>query len=297
MKTIQVMCVLVVLGFSGWADAGEKLWGCTFGDKSEVFFVDTADGSVSRYKDFGAVWFGDVAADPANANLYVTSWGSNGFDVLSRMDVATLTVQETWTLPAGMNALAWKTGSADTLYGIRGGGAVNGDLYEITVSGAGMSASLVGTIPSMASDGDIARDPTTGDWYATFLPESKTYLWDVDVATPAASTQGPELGDWGLDTGRVYISGLAFTRDGTLWGGSWGTNSGGTYSPLDLYTIDAASGPAGLAPVWDLSGALGGAGITGLAVVIPEPGILAVVALGAAALGVRCGSARTPRHA
>ena len=30
-----------------------------------------------------------------------------------------------------------------------------------------------------------------------------------------------------------------------------------------------------------------GAGVTGLAVVIPEPGILAVVALGAAALGVR----------
>ena len=267
MKKLFVICVLGGILATASGAGAEELWGTTFGAHSEIFLVDTSDGSISTYMDFGGLWFGDIAVNPTNTYLYVTHFGI-GFDQLSQIDVATLNIQQTWTLPAGMNALAWKTGTSDKLYGIQGGGALDGDLYEITISGTTMTATLVGTIPSLASDGDIAQDPATGHWYATFLPANKTYLWDVDVIDPANSTQGPELGDYGDNTGRVYISALAFTEDGTLWGGSWGTNSGGTYSPLDLYTIDPLNGPAGLPPIYDLSGTLQGDGITGLASIL-----------------------------
>lgn len=240
------------------------LWGCTTGDHGEIFRVNLADGSVTARKDFGPVRFGDIAADPRGECLYAAH-GETVFDKLSQVDCATLAIRRTWTLPEGvsLNALAWKAGAGDTLYGIQGGGADASTLYEITVGESGIEVQSVGDIPAGGSSGDLDCD-ADGNWVAAFMADDVNRLWHIDPLDPAAGVAGPVLGHRSAEVGRVHVDALAYDWGGTLWGASRDTNDAGTYGPLEIYTVDGADGPAGLPPVWDLGGALSGDGITGL---------------------------------
>jgi choice-of-anchor C domain-containing protein len=236
-----------------------RVWGCTFGPHSEIFQLDTATGAVIAYQDFGNLNFADVAVDPSDTFLYAVHLGT-GYNQLSKIDTATLTVRQTWTLPSevSINALTWKAGTADTLYGIQEGGADSSILYELTLGATGPSVRTVGLIPVGGSGGDLAEDPATGQWWAAFMEDDTASLVSVDTLKPEASVFGPTLD-------RAYVDALEYDGNGTLWAASSATIAGATYGTREVYRIQINGGNTVITPVCDLSAALQGDGISGLA--------------------------------
>lgn len=228
------------------------VWGCTEGAHSEIFCADLEAGAVSALADFGGVGFVDVAANTDGTTLYALHSGGT---VLVEIDAPTLTALRTWTLDTALGGLSWKNGTEDTLYALTRGTGGSTGLYTVEIGDAQPALSLVGQIPAGGLESDLAQDPATGAWVAAFTSGGASRLWNIDTDDPSASTAGAV-------PARVSVDGLAFDPRGNLWAASRATDVDGTYSPLDLYTLDPATGAVG--PVVNLGGNLFGDGITGL---------------------------------
>ena len=285
MRRRIVIVALGALALAALATASraDPFWGVTGVNwqYSEVFLVDSATGNVTMVNNSTSnPIYSDIAETP-NLNLYTigmdtyqTQKAGNGsnradFDTLYRLDPSTGAVLTQWSGIFDINVNALTAVNSTTLLAIEGGGvgprwgdANNPALWQINLDASGnyVNKTSLGYLPIDLSDGDIARDPTTGKYWAGFWQGAGSEMWEIDISSPANSNVGK-------NSNVCWDSGLAFTTGGVAYASSWADKK--------LYTIDLVNGGSSVA--WDLSGSLAG-NIYGLDVHIPEPFSMAFMA-------------------
>jgi len=255
-KLVLVGGMVLVLAMAGTATAN-TLWGTSHGTSGfwtggSIWTFDTTTSALTvkhTYSSAQLFAFGDIAVSPAG-EVYVTYYGQDGFDKLAKVNTSTWDFD--WVHDLGgssdqVNALEF---IGSELYGVTGGG-IDAHLLKFALPGGGATVTDLGKI-GINSDGDLSRDPLTGDvYYTSWETGNQSQLNTVDLTVPS-------------ETLVAYITpsngwaGLAFTLDGTLWAGNYWLN--------DLYTLDKSTGVATF--VSDLPGV---GSVTGLSVPVPEP--------------------------
>ena len=243
---LALVAGLVVAGVSSVSaiQGGCVLWGVSgnnlgeSGDYSEVFRVDTGTGLVTiigAYTD-GSV-YSDIAETP-NGNLYTVGMDSDGsigstgnFYDFYRLDPATGAVLGSWlgVFTPEVNALCAE--SDTSILTVQVGYDYVPNLLRINLDASGNYASIddLGALPSGIgySEGDLAYDPTSDNWYGTFYASAGSEIWELNITSPDSSSFVSQSDITGA-------AGLAFCSDGTAYAGSW--------YDQNLYTVDITGG-------------------------------------------------------
>jgi hypothetical protein len=240
---IQGGCVL-------WGVSGINLGNP--GDYSEVFRVDTDTGLVTIIGVYpeGSV-YSDIAETP-NGNLYTVGMdrdgitgSTNNFYDFYRLDPATGAVLGSWlgVFTKEVNALCAE--SDTSVLAVEVGYDYVQHLLRINLDASGNYASIddLGALPSGIgyTEGDLANDPTSGNWYGTFYASAGSEIWELDTTSPASSSFVSQSNITGA-------AGLAFCSEGTAYAGSW--------YDRNLYRVNITGGGSSIAH--DLSAYLAG---------------------------------------
>ena len=267
MKRTMVILAMVVM-VSGIASA-DVLWGTShgtggFGTGGSIWTYDTSSKTIdvkATYESSTLSAFGDIAVS-TGGDVYVTYYGDDGFDKLAKVDTATWTfdwIQDLGGSDDQVNALEFIDGE---LYGVTGGG-IDAVVQKFTLTGSGATVTDIGKVGTN-SDGDLTKDPVTGNIYYTSWESTATQLNTLDLTTPSETMVGFITG------GQNGVAGLVADSSGTLWGGNYYENK--------LYTINKTTAVASYYDDLDGVGT-----VTGLSVV-PEPATMALLGLGGLAL-------------
>jgi hypothetical protein len=271
MKRFITICMLTALLIGG--AQGAVLWGTShstsgFWQGGSIWTYDTVSKTLSvkaTYDTSTLIAFGDIAVR-ADGEVYVTyATGYNdGFDKLAKVNTTTWGFD--WVQDLGgsndqVNALEFIDGQ---LYGVTGGG-IDAYVLKFTLTGTGAIVSNLGKI-GKNSDGDLTKDPVTGNVYYTSWEATASQLNILDLSVPSETMVAYITG------GQNGWAGLACDQGGTLWAGNYYENK--------LYTLDKATAAAAY---YDTLTGVGT--VTGLS--IPEPATMALLALGGLVLRKR----------
>ncbi len=249
------------------ADDDSLLWGVTgvnFGTEteySEVFKVDAATGVVTMVNDDPSnPLYSDIAVTPGG-NVYAVGRTStdHNFTDFFRLNPTTgevmSVIPDAFTDAGFLHVNALCAESDSSLLAVEGGGVCTGwgnptgpRLLRISLDGGGdltgiTSLGAIAGCPQYGccSDGDLDKDPGTGEWYAGFYGDAGSDMMELNLAAPGSSS-------WRSQSNIQWQGGFAYTPDGTAWAGSW--------ADRNLYEVNVIGGDSTL--VHDLSGDLGG---------------------------------------
>ncbi len=283
-------------GIAGTAHAdvfwGTSFYGSGYWGGAQLWKVNTSDGNVNVIKNYpsttatldggGITSFSAIAQTP-NGRLYVTvsttKTSGDRADYLAELNSSNGAIDTYWNITnetsgAGIDSLI--AAGNNMLYGIESPNSSGAGFVKINLSNGNFSsASVQGNAGPGAywySSGGMAMDPQTGVYYAAFSNASGSssgYILNTINTTTGNGTTGSNTDINGMN-------GLAFTKNGTLWAGSF-TNE-------DLYTINSLA-TGGNTFRYDLSTSLSG-NITSLNNT-PEAGTLGLLSIGVLALLLR----------
>lgn len=282
MKKIFILLAVLTFIFVGTGAQAATFWGQVYGGGggARLFQFDTSTSTATMLGSFSQVYYWGDLAQTSDGQLYVSYYSTSWEKKFARVNQTTWTLEDLIVSVGSGDSWDYYLNSmyaaGDSLYVLEntGGGSKRGWLGQITFDvGGNPSLSWIGAPndPYMAPDGDLVRDPDSGNLLGTYWQtNSNSVLHELDPTDASIESS--------LSLDIPFVAGLAFDESNLLWAGRWD-------SP-NLYTVNLSTGQSAFQ--LDLTSQLGSfTGIQGLSesvAPVPIPG--AVWLLGSGLVGL-----------
>lgn len=183
---------------------------------NRLLIVDTGSGAVAGQVEVGPMH--GVAVDPQTGNVFT---GNGTVDSLSRVDVTTMKVIASVSVPGHVDAIAYDPGRG-RIYADQAGG---GNVYVVDAA----TMKVVATMAMPATDLESpAVDPKTGTFYQNLANGGGFAIVDPQTLRVTSVVKTPEVENnhalvFAAGANQVAVSGVngvlsAYTREGALAG-------------------------------------------------------------------------------